>query len=129
VAARRRRNRAESPYDYPEGDFLQLEAWFGSPEAPVPEGHRVLFMHATMDDELLPFRLELLLGADFVLGGLENIDLDDLQPTLVWLCYPYLREIISAITARSPLPAYFLPPITMMPNVTAQRDPPAAEGP
>ena len=48
--------------------------------------------------------------------GEERPTAANLESTLVWLSYPYLREIISSISGHSPLPAYFVQALTRMPH-------------
>ena len=99
---------AEDPgtFAYPEGDFLTLAA------ATKREPNGVLlYLQADVDDFSIPFSLSVLLGARFEAQE-PDLDRPDLERTLVWLCYPALRELVATITGSSPMPAYQLPPRT-----------------
>ena len=95
-----------SPFTYPDGDFLTLAAATKRDDRGL-----VLYLQADVDDFSIPFSLSLLVGARFEAEDGE-LDRDDLQATLVWLCYPLLRELVVDITSRSPMPPYRLPPRT-----------------
>ena len=92
-----------NPFAYPAGDFLTLAA-----ATKRGLGRIVLYLQADVDDFAIPFSLSLLLGARFRIGEAELED-DQIEPTLVWLCYPFLQELVADITGRSPLPPYRLP--------------------
>lgn len=104
----------EQPFAYPEGDFLDLGA------STTRDGEDlILFLRARLDDKQLPFRLEAVVGARFTVEADSKLTAAEAEPTLVWLCYPYLRELIGSITARSPLPPYFVPLLGKLPHPTA----------
>lgn len=104
----------EEVFEYPEEDLLDLAA-----STAAAGDDYVLYLRADLDDPRLPFRLGLMLGARFVIREDEEgppPSVEDVEPTLVWLCYPYLRETVASITNRSPLPPYMLPALTRMPH-------------
>ncbi len=92
-----------NPFVYPEGDFLTLAA----ATKRSPRG-LVLYLQADIDDFAIPFSLSLLLAARFELAE-GDVEREDLESTLVSLCYPFLRELVADITGRSPMPPYELP--------------------
>jgi hypothetical protein len=106
---------ADLPYEYPAGDFLVLEAWMTEQPDAV-----ALFVTAKLEDAALPFRLEATMGARFTIDDMGDASSENIERTLTWLCYPYIRELISTVTGRSPLPPYFLPAITKMPHPTVE---------
>ena len=101
----------DAPFSYPEGDFVSLSA-----SVEREDDEFVLYLEAKVGpDPALPFAFNTMLGARF------EVDNPELEParaknTLVWLCYPYVRELVASTTSRSPLPTYWLPAITRMPD-------------
>lgn len=96
---------------YPVGDFAQL--WSSVTRE---DDVFVLYLRAAIDDEHFPWRLDVLVGARYDVSEETELALDEVEGTLVWLCYPYLRELIASITSRSPAPQYFLPALSKMPH-------------
>jgi hypothetical protein len=104
-------------FTYPEGDFVKLSS------TATREGDQiVMYLQADLDDTAFPFRLSMLLGARFDVPG-ETLDAEHATSTLVWLCFPYVRELVSSITGRSPLPPYYLPALTKMPHPSVLAEP------
>ncbi len=102
-------------FEYPAGDFLFLDAKTTRHEDEI----YLLFLRAGLEEDAMPFHLEVTLGVRFQIDTEEGealLEPHEVESTLVWLCYPYLRETIAAITGRSPLPPYVLPPIVRMPD-------------
>ena len=100
-------------FEYPEEDLLQLDARVLGEDG----GGFVLFVTGRLEDERLPFRLEVEIGARFSTAEEgEGLTAEGVKPTLVWLCYPYLRELIASITTRAPVPTYFLPTMSKLPG-------------
>lgn len=117
----------ESYFEYPSGDFLELEH-----RAFADGDDYVLIIDATLDTPQLPFRLSITVGARFYVPSDANAGrpaVEEAAGTLVFLCYPYLRETISGITGRSPVPPYMIPPLTKLPHpsVTGEPEPDATE--
>lgn len=110
--------------DYPTDDVAQISASVTrntATEAADVEGPEewILYVHLTIDDETFPhFLLHLSVGARFEIDEMEH-DPERAQSTLVWLCYPYIRELVASVSGRSPLPSYYLPALTMMPDPEA----------
>src|SRR5581483_3897661 len=76
-----------NPFVYPAGDFLTLAASTKRSADGV-----VLYLQADIDDFAIPFSLSLLLGARFEVAE-ADLEQEDLEATLVWLCYPSLRAL------------------------------------
>jgi hypothetical protein len=110
-----------SSFQYPKGDHLDLSA-----EVARDGGQLVLFLTASIDDPSFPFRLNVVIGARFDVPD-ETLEEQRAEGTLVWLCYPYLRELIASITGRSPLPPYYLPGLAKLPHPSVV-GPEVAEG-
>src|SRR5438128_2706117 len=85
-------------FTYPEGDYLRL-----SSSVTLEEDEFVLYLQAFIDDAAFPFKLDVLIGARFNAGD-DQLPPDRAEKTLVWMSYPYLRELVASITGRSPLP-------------------------
>jgi hypothetical protein len=97
---------------YPDDQLLQL-----SVETVGDAESLAALIEGKLDDERLPFTLA------FEMGFLFSIPEDDdapaiaeIEPTLVWLAFPYMRELIADLTGRAPIPQYFLPPLTRLPQ-------------
>jgi hypothetical protein len=101
----------DRPYTYPEGDLLSL-----TPVTVKDDQGFVLFLKAELNAEELPFQLDVQIGARFVLEPNASLTVDEVEQTLVWLSYPYLRELVANITARAPIPQYLLPPLSRLPH-------------
>lgn len=101
---------SDESYGYPEGDFLQLDA------STSREGDEfILYLEGDLDAQRFPFRLQILVGARYEVKDVDATA-EEVEPTLVWLAYPYLRELIASITGRSPAPSYFLPTLSLLPH-------------
>lgn len=108
---------------YPDEQLLKLAVMADSEDDEV-----VCFIEGKLDDDRLPFELA------FEMAFLYSIDADggvpaveELRPTLVWLAFPHLRELIADLTGRSPSPQYFLPPLTRLPF--PEENPPTTDQP
>jgi hypothetical protein len=103
---------AEDLEPYPDEQLLKLAV-----TADADDGEVVCFIEGKLDDERLPFELSFEMGFLYALTGDEQIPaIEDLQPTLVWLAFPHLREFVAELTGRSPSPRYFVPPLTRLPQ-------------
>jgi len=105
-------------FDYPPGDLAEISASVGREPGEISgqPGEYVLYVGLKIDDDAFEFfMLNLTVGARFEIGE-EGLTAERLEPTLVWLCYPYLRELVASITGRSPLPPYYMPALTKMPD-------------
>src|SRR5688572_15935478 len=97
--------------EYPDGDFLKLGA-----SVEREDDNFMLFLNASLDEPTFPFTVDVVLGALFAVADEPDLEPDDVEATLVFMAYPYLRELIASITARSPAPQYFLPPLGRLPH-------------
>jgi hypothetical protein len=86
--------------------------------ATVDEDDRrfALIMEATIVDSSLPLELTVVTGSR--ISRPEDLDVtpEAAAGTLVFMSYPYLREVISSITGRSPISPVLLPPLTKLPH-------------
>jgi hypothetical protein len=101
---------------YPDEQLLKLAV-----TADAEDGEVVCFIEGKLDDERLPFELSFEMGFLYVINGDEPLPkIETLQPTLVWLAFPHLREFVAELTGRSPSSRYFVPPLTRLPQPDAQ---------
>ncbi|HEY1834449.1 MAG TPA: hypothetical protein VGG08_08440 [Solirubrobacteraceae bacterium] len=81
-----------------------------------------LYMSAKLDTPQLPFRLLFDVGVRYMTSLEEQTTTEALKPTLVWIAYPFLRELVYNLTARTPVPPYALPPLTRLPDPSLAGD-------
>jgi hypothetical protein len=90
----------------------------------------VLFITVEINDPETPFRLKAQLGARFRFPEADAHPEGQVRSTLMWMAYPYVRELVATVTSRSPHETYFMPPMTRMPDPAAvQGAEPLAEPP
>lgn len=80
------------------------------------DGRFVLIMEATVADPSLPYMLTVVTGSRITRPEDSDVSPEAAAGTLVFMSYPYLREVISSITGRSPYPPFVLPPLTKLPH-------------
>jgi hypothetical protein len=106
--------------EYPEDQLLRLAV-----NADLEDDEVVCFIEGKLDDPRLPFKFDFEMAFLYGIPKDEPIpNIDEIQPTLVWLAFPHLREFIANITGRAASPQYFLPPLTRLP----QPEPAPGEG-
>jgi hypothetical protein len=76
----------------------------------------VFFLDAELLDPTLPFTLQVLTGSRFEIHDAPDLTPEAANATLLFMTYPYVRELISNITGRSPSPGVILPPLTRLPH-------------
>jgi hypothetical protein len=105
-----------STYDpevgYPDEQLIQLRVNSFS------EGSQATaFIEGKLEDRRLPFRLSFEMGFLFSIPESEVLPpSDEIEPTLVWIAFPYMRELVADVTGRTPAGQYFLPPMTRLPQ-------------
>lgn len=62
----------------------------------------------------LPFELSVVTGSRFTVPD-PPVSPDDAAVTLLFITFPYLRELIFSVTSRSPFEGFQLPPLTKRP--------------
>lgn len=91
---------------WPIDDVLNLQI-----SMPEKESQYVMLLRGRLDDRRLGFEMEFVVGALYEteedVAGLSD---EDVEATLTFMAFPYLRELVASTTARSPLGAYHLPP-------------------
>lgn len=113
----------DSEESYPEEQLLRLAVTADSEDREV-----ACFIEGKLDDERLPFELSFEMAFLYAVSGNEPVPaMEDLQPTLVWLAFPHLREFVAELTGRSPSPRYFVPPLTRLPHPDEQVSDPGDE--
>lgn len=102
----------EAPLEgYPEDQLLLL-----SVESSVDGKDAVAFIEGKLEDPRLPFLLSFEMAFLYSIPEDEEMpESSEVEPTLVWLAFPYMREFIADLTGRSPSPQYFIPPLTRLP--------------
>jgi preprotein translocase subunit SecB len=105
---------------YPDEQLLQL-----SVQSSFEENEVVAWIEGKVDDKRVPFRLSFEMAFLYSVPDDEELPPpNEIEPTLVWIAFPYMRELIADLTGRSPVAQYFLPPLTRLP----QPDPPPDSG-
>jgi hypothetical protein len=94
-----------------EGVSLRFEV-----QRPTEPNEFVLLLQAWLTERSAPFVLDVVTGSRFSIPEEDEPTLPQVAATLVFMTYPYLRETISAITARSPYQAMVLPPLSRLPH-------------
>lgn len=79
------------------------------------ENEFTLITRAWLDDMAAPFELEVVTGSRFDAPD-PPVGIDEIEATLLFMTYPYLREVVSNITGRSPYESYSLPPLAKLPH-------------
>ncbi len=97
---------------YPDEQLLEL-----SVQSSFEENEAVAWIEGKVDDQRLPFRLYFEMAFLYSVPQDEEMPSpDEIEPTLVWIAFPYMREMIADLTGRSPVAQYFLPPLTRLPQ-------------
>jgi hypothetical protein len=79
------------------------------------EGDRfLLILWARIEAPRLPFRMTFDIAARYTTTN-DELTAEHARPTLIWLAYPFFRELVYNLTGRSPLEPYSLPPLTRLP--------------
>lgn len=103
---------------YPDEQLLQL-----SVTTEVDEENFICFIEGKLEDERLPFELSFELAFLFGLPPDSPVpEIAKIQPTLVWIAFPHLREFVADLTGRSATSQYFLPPLTRLPQPDTEFD-------
>lgn len=77
----------------------------------------VFILRVEVVDPSVPYKLEVVTGARFDIPD-PPVTASQAQATLLFVSYPYVRELVASITGRSPYQAYELPPLTRLPHPT-----------
>jgi hypothetical protein len=91
----------------------------------------VFILRLKVTDPTVPYSLEVVTGSRFEIPD-PPVAVQQAEATLLFVSYPYVRELVASITGRSPYQAFELPPLTRLPHPTvtgeqvAKQDP---EGP
>lgn len=104
---------------YPPDDVLELKA-----SAERRDDAFLLRLDATLADDRLPFELTVSAGARFIVVDAPELTAERAQSTLVFMAFPYLREMVWNLTGRSSYPPYALPPLTRLPDAPVRGDEP-----
>lgn len=80
-----------------------------------PDTEFVLIVRTILEEPALPYELELLMGATYDTPE-PAVTQDEVASTLLFMVYPYIREMVFSITGRSPYRAFQLPPFARLPH-------------
>lgn len=108
---------------WPDEDVLDLEL-----SVRQDDDLWIAFFDGTLDDPRLGFTLSLSVGAAFEMEGDDQPDVDDaaVASTLTFMAFPFVRQFVADVTARSPVGPYMLPPMGLPPQPpVADEEPPA----
>jgi hypothetical protein len=75
----------------------------------------VFVLRLELADPSEPYRLELVTGSRFDIPD-PAVTVQQAEATLLFISYPYVRELVSNITGRTPYQQFELPPLTKLPH-------------
>jgi hypothetical protein len=106
------------PDDSQEADWKTLELHGANLRytATAEENEFVLLVHLLLTDPTAPYELNVVTGSRFTAPDDPPVALEEAETTLVFITYPYLREVVSNITSRSPYREFTLRPLTRLPH-------------
>jgi hypothetical protein len=81
----------------------------------VEDDEFVLILQTWITDVTVSYEMTAVTGSRFSIPD-EPTTAEQAAGTLVFITYPYVREIFTNVTARSPYPAFWLPPLTRLPH-------------
>jgi hypothetical protein len=73
----------------------------------------VILQTQITEEASVPYELLIVTGSSFEIP--EGVSTTDAASTLLFITYPYVREVIANITGRSPFQPFTLPPLTKLP--------------
>jgi preprotein translocase subunit SecB len=105
-----------STYDpevgFPDEQLIQLRV-----QSQTEEAEATAWIEGKLEDKRLPFRLTFEMAFLFSIPETEVFPApDEIEPTLVWIAFPYMREFIADLTGRTPEGQYYVPPLTRLPQ-------------
>lgn len=78
------------------------------------ENEFVFVLRTTLNDPASPYELSVVTGSRFTVPE-PAMSTDDAASTLLFISYPYVREVVFSISSRSPFSGFRLPPLTRRP--------------
>jgi hypothetical protein len=84
-----------------------------------------LILQTSLTDATSPYEMNIVTGSRYTLPD-PPATTAEAAATLVFIAYPYVREIFTNITARSPYRAFMLPPLTRLPHPRVSTEEPGA---
>ena len=85
------------------------------------EGSLIAVIWTELADPTEPLHFEVVTGARFVPPE-PPVPLDAIASTLLFIAFPYVREVVMNLTARTPFGTYLLPPLTKLPHPHVERE-------
>ena len=83
-------------------------------EVDEEESEFVFVLETTVTDPASPYEFVVVTGSRFTIPE-PPVSTDDAASTLLFISYPYVRELIFSLTSRSPFTGFSLPPLTRRP--------------
>lgn len=81
----------------------------------------VFILETTITDPTSPYELTVITGSSFTRPD-SSLSATDAASTLLFITYPYVRELLASISGRSPFPAFTLAPLTKLPHASVEGD-------
>lgn len=81
-----------------------------------------LITRVRLTDPTAPYTFELVMGSRFTKPE-PAVTVEEAAATLLFMSYPYVREMVSSITSRSPYRAFLIPPLTRLPHPRVTGEP------
>jgi hypothetical protein len=84
-------------------------------EVDEDENEFVFVLETTVTEVAAPYRLGIVTGSRFTVPE-PPVSANEAASTLLFISYPYVRELVFSITSRSPFTGFRLPPFTRRPS-------------
>ena len=86
------------------------------------EDEFVLLARLTVNDPSAPYHVEVVTGSRFDVPDDPAVSIEEAEATLIFITYPYIREVVMNLTARSPYREFVLRPLTRLPHPRVSGD-------
>ena len=103
-------------------EFVEDDDWFVEQiegaelryQAKAEGGDFFLFVELNLIGPVSPYDLNIVVGATFAVTT-ADLEARRAAHTLLFMAFPYLREVVHSLTARSSYEGFWLPPLTKLP--------------
>lgn len=86
------------------------------------EDEFVLLARLTVNDPSAAYHVEVVTGSRFDVPDDPPVSIEEVEATLIFITYPYIREVVMNLTARSPYREFVLRPLTRLPHPRVSGD-------
>lgn len=86
------------------------------------EDEFVLLAQLTVKEPAAPYHVEVVTGSRFDVPDDPAVSIEEAEATLIFIAYPYIREVVMNLTARSPYREFVLRPLTRLPHPRVSGD-------